>query len=679
MSIRTRIFHTFLSLIFISIIYLIMFFFIGYLRVIIDSDRVRVYELKNTWNEVLISMNNITINWSNGHSYELFLEKSKVFNKEVIFLSNRIESRYFYSKKLKTRILALLNIWKMAQSNINQIISSIENQNFKKIIRKTEFSPGLQRLNHLWIELLYNGNEEESKEAYAIKQVIDAIEFFPIYSDTVNNLFNFILEDTNLINSIFNQIQKILSIFFIFIFFVSTLFFSYVSTKSITEPIINSILKLTKFMGKTIEKIEYTHTDELKLLSNAVSTLTNHYTNLSDVANKLANGDIDGRIEIFSKQDIVGNALKKVSKYLNELAKVSKWIKNGKYGSEIKVKSDKDVLAKSFNIMSNVIDEKITTMTNMFEAVEEGIIVFDEDLKIIEANSKLLKIAGINSIQELNEKNISSFIQEEEKLLKKCFSDNIKVENYYTSLVNQSNIKIPIRVTARKMPVEKDQKKKVMFFIVNESWKIRAKKQRNKLRAQAAIAGLKALRAQINPHFLFNTLNTIAQLIESDSESAVNIIEKLADLFRYSLATTKRDMVKMSEELEHIKKFLEIEKLRFHDRLEINFNIDNKAMEEQMPPMLLQPIVENAVRYGKGSDGRINLFINFKKNKDNIIISIADNGKKQMKIEDLLSGHGIGLKNVNHRLKTLYQRKLYFNFNKPSGLIVSMKIPAGIK
>ena len=128
------------------------------------------------------------------------------------------------------------------------------------------------------------------------------------------------------------------------------------------------------------------------------------------------------------------------------------------------------------------------------------------------------------------------------------------------------------------------------------------------------------------------------------------------------------------------KKFLEIEKLRYDKRLKVEYNIDKKAAMINIPPMLIQPLVENAVRYGENNEGNIFIKIEAKKEKSNIIIIISDQGDKKVKINSIFTspGSGIGIKNVNHRLKTLYNRKLFFEKNNPKGLIVSMKIPVGI-
>lgn len=677
MSIRTRVFLTYISLIIIFLMYIILLFYLIYIGNIINSDITKIHEAKNTWNEIINSMNDIIINWNDGKTYEIFKEKSENYEYELIKLFFDIQKHYYYPDSIKKHINALLNTWNISKENIYKIRTNIESPQFKRIVQNLKNEPGLQKLNQLWMELFFNVQGKTHNDAYIIKNVIDIIEFFPIYSETVNRQFNIILEDTKMIYRKADRIQKIITFTFFILFLAICLSFSYLFSNSITKPIINSIQKLTKFLGKNIDRIKYKHNDELNQLSSAVTMLINHYTNLSDAAKALAKGDINNKIKIFSKQDIVGNALKEVSDYFTELEHTSRWIRKGNFGAKIKIKSKKDILAENFNIMSHVIDEKITTMTNILETVEEGIIVINEDILVLEANKKLLNLIGIDSIQAINERlKIADFFYDGVNFIKKCFMEKV-IENYYTNMISTKNKSILVKITARPLPKEKREKKKVMLFITNESWKVRLKKEKEKLKAQAAIAGFKALQAQINPHFLFNTLNTIAQLVESDSEHAVLIIEKLADFFRYSLASTKKNIVKISEELNHIKRFLEIEKLRYDKQLDIIYDIDKNTLKGHIPPMLLQPLIENAVRYGKDENGKISILINTKIFNNNIIISISDKGHIKLDLSKFLNYQGIGIRNVNNRLKTLYNRNLSFEKNKPQGLTVSMKIPSG--
>jgi hypothetical protein len=134
-------------------------------------------------------------------------------------------------------------------------------------------------------------------------------------------------------------------------------------------------------------------------------------------------------------------------------------------------------------------------------------------------------------------------------------------------------------------------------------------RQEEQLRALATEAELKALKAQINPHFLFNTLNTIAELIHADSDRAEATVERLAEMFRYVLNGSERGLVPLEEELAFLDDYLQIETVRFGDQLCVSRQITPEALELLVPSLVLQPLVENAVRHGQGADGRIDLGI----------------------------------------------------------------------
>src|SRR5262245_58258529 len=114
----------------------------------------------------------------------------------------------------------------------------------------------------------------------------------------------------------------------------------------------------------------------------------------------------------------------------------------------------------------------------------------------------------------------------------------------------------------------------------------------------AATAQLAALRAQINPHFLFNSLNSIAQLIRSDPDKAEACVERLADIFRYILRRAEKEFVPLAEELEMTQAYLDIERARFGERLRVETHVDPRSLRPLIPNLILQPLVENAVKHG---------------------------------------------------------------------------------
>jgi sensor histidine kinase YesM len=177
-----------------------------------------------------------------------------------------------------------------------------------------------------------------------------------------------------------------------------------------------------------------------------------------------------------------------------------------------------------------------------------------------------------------------------------------------------------------------------------------------RLKELTAFSELQALKAQINPHFLFNTLNTIAALIPVDPEKAETTVHDLADLFRYTLDTVERQFVPLSEELHFLDRYLSIERVRFGDRLRVERNIAPESKKAKIPPLILQPIVENALRHGisqRKTGGTISITTDCDDHACQVCISDDGPGIPEGKVEEVLHS-GRGLKNVNERMHNLY-------------------------
>ena len=201
------------------------------------------------------------------------------------------------------------------------------------------------------------------------------------------------------------------------------------------------------------------------------------------------------------------------------------------------------------------------------------------------------------------------------------------------------------------------------------------RKYRNKqlelaqLEGQLSSAQLNALRLQLQPHFLFNTLNTISSLMEFDKKRAQKVVSQLGNLLRFVLDQDKRNQAPLREELDFIKNYLNIEQARFPDRLSIDYQIDREALEAQIPTLLLQPLVENAVKHGfanRTDAGRIELICK-RIEGDQIMIIVRDDGKGSSRPPEELLSSGIGLKNVRERLKLMYRENFTFNVRSKKG------------
>ncbi|GAB6086784.1 LytS/YhcK type 5TM receptor domain-containing protein [Alkaliphilus crotonatoxidans] len=194
---------------------------------------------------------------------------------------------------------------------------------------------------------------------------------------------------------------------------------------------------------------------------------------------------------------------------------------------------------------------------------------------------------------------------------------------------------------------------------------------------------LKTLQAQINPHFLFNAINTIVSFMQFDTIKAKNLLISLADLFRKSLKSNQ-DMVDIETELAHIASYLEIEKARFGDRLKVAYELD-ETITCKLPPLILQPIVENAVIHGilpKKNGGSVT--IRSRKQVDDVLLEVIDDGVgiETEKVKALLKGRGddksVGLTNVNRRLVNLYGKdyQLAVESMINGGTSVKIRIPS---
>lgn len=206
-----------------------------------------------------------------------------------------------------------------------------------------------------------------------------------------------------------------------------------------------------------------------------------------------------------------------------------------------------------------------------------------------------------------------------------------------------------------------------------------AEVREERLKALAAKAELRALRAQINPHFLFNTLNTIASLIGSDPRKAEEVTEKLAEVFRYVLLASEREFVTLEEELEFIEDYLDIERARFGERLRVERDVSPSVLETPVPALILQPLVENAVKHGRDPEtGEAWVRIAARRDGNVVTIEVSDRGRGIPKgMREGVYADGTGLRNVDERLRKEYGRKygLEIGANDPRGTVVAVRIP----
>jgi signal transduction histidine kinase len=200
-----------------------------------------------------------------------------------------------------------------------------------------------------------------------------------------------------------------------------------------------------------------------------------------------------------------------------------------------------------------------------------------------------------------------------------------------------------------------------------------------RLSAQLADARMQALRMQLNPHFLFNALNSIAMLVrDSSREAAVDTLEGLSDLLRYVLNDSARQEVKLKREIEFIERYLAIEKIRFQDRLEVQIHADSDTLEAMVPNLVLQPILENAFRHGIASQvAATTVTVTARVEGGVLWLRVSDDGPGFKGTKAARGSSGVGISNTRQRLAQLYgdRASLAAEDASPTGAVVTITLP----
>jgi hypothetical protein len=201
--------------------------------------------------------------------------------------------------------------------------------------------------------------------------------------------------------------------------------------------------------------------------------------------------------------------------------------------------------------------------------------------------------------------------------------------------------------------------------------------QSAQLKEQLALARLQALQMQLHPHFLFNTLHTIGTLVEDEPKLARRMIARLGDFLRLTLQENGTELVSLGRELEFTRTYLAIEELRFQDRLKVIYEIAPEALAGRVPYLILQPLVENAIRHGvapRARRGRLEL--RAERSNGRLRIEVCDDGGRFVQ-----TAEGVGLKNTRHRLAQLYgeQAALTLTLNENGQTVAAIEIPFAAK
>jgi LytS/YehU family sensor histidine kinase len=212
-----------------------------------------------------------------------------------------------------------------------------------------------------------------------------------------------------------------------------------------------------------------------------------------------------------------------------------------------------------------------------------------------------------------------------------------------------------------------------LYFAVRY-WENSQMQKENNLRSVALAheAQLQMLRYQINPHFLFNALNTIRATIVLDQEKARHTVTLLSDFFRYTLEKDKEQANTIGKEIDAIKNYLNIQKIRFEEKLEFDFNIDPKTQNIEIPFFIIHPLVENAVKYGiETSSLPLQININTSITDSNLIIEVSNSGSLIREKDSAIDSTNTGIENINKRLDLVYPGNYEFNLSEQNNEVVA--------
>jgi two-component system LytT family sensor kinase len=199
-----------------------------------------------------------------------------------------------------------------------------------------------------------------------------------------------------------------------------------------------------------------------------------------------------------------------------------------------------------------------------------------------------------------------------------------------------------------------------------------------RLRAQLVEARLSALQSQLNPHFLFNTLNAISALVDRDPKGVRRMIARLGELLRATLEPSSDPEIPLSEELAMLERYLEILRIRFQGRLEASVKTSAAISEALVPPMILQPLVENSMKYAVSrTSGESRVDISAERDADSLVLTVRDTGAQEASEAAPPPSFGIGLKNIRSRLEEIYgdQYSLTTDRTESGGFAATIRLP----
>jgi len=196
-----------------------------------------------------------------------------------------------------------------------------------------------------------------------------------------------------------------------------------------------------------------------------------------------------------------------------------------------------------------------------------------------------------------------------------------------------------------------------LYWWINKNQQIQSQVHQQLIEQERALtkAELDNIHQQLQPHFLFNSLNSIGALTEINPKEANRMILLLSDFLRGTLRKDIQTLIPISEEIEQVKRYLEIEKIRFGHRLKTEFNIDTDCLQTPVPPLLLQPVIENAIKFGLyGSTGEVTIYVGVEQQENGLVIEVRN--PYDSEFTQYKTGKGFGLTSIKRRLMLLFNQ-----------------------
>ena len=386
-----------------------------------------------------------------------------------------------------------------------------------------------------------------------------------------------------------------------------------------------------------------------------------------------------------------GMAIRPLLSNLRKCLEFIRTIRDGHMEKRLQVKTHDDVgeLAGGLNEMVERLqtqrvdlEESEMKYRSIFETAVEGIFQTNEEGMFLAANPALADILGVESIETLFTFRGDDFYADpkQREEIMDILRPGRKVSRYEFD-VKRLDGEIRKCLVHARAQMDKDGRlvmiQGIMHDVTDERRVEAAQQQVETAEKLALQARLKALRYQINPHFLFNVLNTIDVLSRKTPQHIPDLLQELAAYLRYTIKPGTGMWVILNEEIQSIKNYLAVEQVRFRDHLNVNFVVDSDAGEVKAPDMLLQPLVENAIKHGmRTSDMPLKVVVKAEIRGEHLLISVENTGRWLAQNHSRPGRHGIGLENLRERLEIFYNNRFSLETREENGWVrIEIRLP----